>query len=147
MPNYRYSFAIEDGKKAARAQRYDVDASYKDLVELCGSIRGKTAAAARSLLERVAAGEAPIPYKRYRKKVGHRSELGGRRGRYPRKAAGMMLELLENAVANAKYKGLDEAALHVRASANKHTTYPRVAPKGRWARANYVTCRIEMVLA
>ena len=49
----------------------------------------------------------PIPFKRHDKKVPHRRSLSGfYAGRYPVKAAGEILKVLDQVEANSEFKGL-----------------------------------------
>jgi len=148
MPEYGYSMQLPKGGEAkfARAQLYDVDASFKDLGQVCGNIKGLFADDAAELLERVGRREFPVWFRKHNKKMGHRSEIGGKKGRYPVKCAKIVLQVLRNAIANANAKGLLGELEVVHAAANKQDIYPRVAPRGRWRRSNYVTSRIEIVL-
>lgn len=130
----------------ARAQRYDVEASFKDLGQVCANIQGMTAGKADELLAKVERGTFPIWFKKHNKKMGHRGEIGGKKGRYPRKCAKIARGVLENAVANAEGRGLLGELVVASACANKQATYPRSAPRGRWRKANYSTTRIEIVL-
>jgi len=143
MKGYSCDFDVEG---CASARLEGVDASYKDLSEVCGRIRRKDAAWARVFLERVAEGEIPVLYKRHNKKLGHRRELGGRKGRYPWKCAAIVLKVLNSAIANGMAKGLGEGYVVFGAAANKKFSYPRMAPKGRTARSYYELARIEIVL-
>jgi large subunit ribosomal protein L22 len=141
-----YSYKPKEGVRAARALRHDIDASFKDLSQVCGNISGKEASKAVELLESAKLGEVPILYRKFNKKLGHRKELGGRRGRYPKKSAGIVLEVLRNAMANARNTGLGEKLVVRHASANKQNIYPRMASKGRAMRSNYETAKVEIVL-
>ena len=142
---FGYSFKGDAGK-TARAQRSDIDASFKDLSQVCRNINGKEVSEAVNLLEDAKLGKVPIRYVKFNKKLGHRKELGGRKGRYPRKSAGIVLELLRGTIANARRKGLGEKLVVRHASANKQNVYPRIASKGRAMRANYETAKLEIVL-
>lgn len=142
---FGYSFKGDAGK-TARAQRSDIDASFKDLSQVCRNINGKEVSEAVNLLEDAKLGKVPIRYVKFNKKLGHRKELGGRKGRYPRKSAGIVLELLKGTIANARRKGLGEKLVVRHASANKQNVYPRIASKGRAMRANYETAKLEIVL-
>jgi len=143
MKGYSIEFSPDE---CAFARVEGVDASYKDLCEICGRIRGKRSDWALSFLDRVAAGESPVLYKKFAKKIGHRRELGGKKGRYPKKAAKVVLKLLKSAIANGVSRGLGEKYKIVGASANKKAEFPRVAPRGGWMRSNYELARVEMVL-
>ena len=146
MVEFKYGYVGTAAEKVARAQSYDVDASYKDLCEVCKDIRGTLAEPALTRLDVVAKGLAPVRFRdRHGKRLGHRRELGGRKGRYPRKAARLVRKVLENAVANATSQGISVPYIaHI--SANKHRSYPRLAPRGRQMRHDYETARIEIVL-
>ena len=143
MKGYSIEFSPEE---CAFARAEGVNASYKDLSEVCGRINGKNAAWAHDFLEKASKGEIAVLYKRHNKRMGHRRELGGKKGRYPKKAAKILLKLLKSAIHNGMVKGLGESYKIISASANKKDTYPRVASKGGWMRSDYETARIEIVL-
>ncbi len=134
------------GENCASARLEGVDASYKDLAQVCGNIRSKKTDAAIAFLEKAATGEVPVYYKSHNKKLGHRRELGGKKGRYPKKAAAIVLKVLRSAIANGDVKGIGSDLVVRHASANKKMTLPRIAPKGRWARSNFETSRVEIIV-
>ncbi len=139
-----YSSNIPENCTTARVE--GVNASYKDLSQVCRSIRSKKSDWAVSFLEKAAEGEVAVRYKTNNKRLGHRRELGGKKGRYPKKAAKIVLKALLSAIANGKIKGLGDVYTVLIATANKKNRYPRVAPKGRWARSFLETSRVELVL-
>ena len=143
-----YSFEIPKGKEGdyARARVEDIDASYKDLTQVCGNIRRKSAVDAITLLEKAAKMEVPIRYRSHNTRLGHRRELGGRKGRYPVKSVRIVLKVLKSAVANAAAKGFSEELVVVHASANRRHSYPRLASKGRRNWQDFATARVEIVL-
>ena len=156
MGLYKYSVTA-DKAKVARAQGYDLDISYKDLTNVCAAMRNRSVAKARKVLEDAIALSVPIPFKKFSKGVGHRSQLGGRKGRFPRKECRAALAILNNAVANANRKGFDESLLFVKgAVAYKQNVLPRyrriwvggmTLGYGKQAtRSDYVTARIEITL-
>jgi len=136
----------DSGENLARARLEGTNASYKDLSEVCGRIRGKNADWALNFLELASKGEIPVLYKRHNKKLGQRRELGGAKGRYPKKAAGVVLKVLRSAIANGNVVGIGTDMKILSACANKKLEYPRIASKGRWARANLETSRVEIIL-
>ena len=139
-----YSSTVPEN--CARARVEGVNASYKDLSEVCGVIRNKKTEWAVSFLEKASEGEAPVRFRRHNRNLGHRRELGGRQGRYPEKAARIVLKALQSAISNGKTLGLGETYTVLAASANKKQVYPRMAPKGRQARSFLETSRVEIVL-
>jgi ribosomal protein L22 len=137
-------------EKCAAARVEGVNASYKDLAEVCGRIRGMSADKAVVFLGKASIkpteGGIPVLFKRHCKKLGHRRELGGRKGRYPWKSAAIVLKVLQSAMANGRTQGMGDAYTVQAACANKNMSFPRLASKGRWARSNLETSRIEIIL-
>jgi len=133
-------------ENCAGARLEGVDASYKDLCQVCGRIRSKDAAWAMDFLDKASRAEIPVLYKRHNKKLGHRRELGGKKGRYPKKAAGIVFKVLKSALSNAMVKGFGEEYDIVTATANKKHAYPRLQPKGRRGRSYYVLSRVEIIV-
>ncbi|MBS3070251.1 50S ribosomal protein L22 [Candidatus Micrarchaeota archaeon] len=157
MGLYKYSMAEEEGVKTAKAQQHDMSCSYKDLSQVFAAIRGKTVAGSRKVLDDAIAMKKAIRYHKFATKIGHRSNLGGKKGRYPKKECKIALSLLENAVANAVQKGMDESALYVMHAASykqnvlkryrKYFASSRTLGYGKQSTwSNYVTCWAEMVL-
>ncbi|HEV8289621.1 MAG TPA: 50S ribosomal protein L22 [Candidatus Norongarragalinales archaeon] len=155
---YNYGFQPADAAKVGRAQGYDYNASYKDLSQCCATIKYKPVTRARQILDDVISMKMPIWYTNFNSRLGARSQLGGKRGRYPKKEAKILHKLLQNAVANATAKGLDPAKLVVQhASAYKQNTYPRskrvwvssvVLGYGKMAtRHDFETARCEITVA
>lgn len=135
----RYSYNL-DKQDIVLAQKQEINASFKALVEMCRAIRYRKVNDAIALIDKVAAMERPIAFKRYSKHVGARSELHGRKGRYPVKAANEIRKVIINAIANAKNKGLDSEDLFVvHSSANKTRIEQRYPPRGgyTWGRGTY----------
>ncbi|MFA6036454.1 MAG: 50S ribosomal protein L22 [Candidatus Micrarchaeia archaeon] len=147
MVEFKYGFnkKLPAGTKTAKAQGYDVEASYKDLSVVCTDIRGTMAEPALTRLKLAAERKIAIPFLRFNKRMAHRRELGGKKGRFPWKAARNVMLILENAIANASAQGIQTPFI-VHAAANKQRTLPRTAPKGRRFRNDYETARIEIVL-
>jgi len=156
MGLYKYS-QKEDEAKVARAQGYDMDISYKDLTNICAAIRGKSVDKARKILQDVIDMRMPIAYHKFNTGLGHRSQLGGQKGRFPKKECKAMQGILENAIANALTKGFDESILIVKNTvAYKQNVLPRYRRTfvggaalgyGKQAlRSDYITTRVEITL-
>lgn len=114
MAKINYAFNEDNKAKTAKAVGKSLKISPKHAVELCRELRGKKLESAKVYLEEVIQMEKAVPFKRHNKKVGHRKGLTGwPSGRYPVKAAAQILKVLENAEANAEYKGLDAENLKI----------------------------------
>ena len=105
---------------------------------------------ARAYLEDVIALKRAIPFKRYRRNVAHRHGLvGWDAGRYPEKAAKAVLIVLDNALANAEYKGMESEKMRIfHAGTKKGRTIQGWMPRamGRATPKNTETVSVEMVL-
>ena len=108
MPEWGYSVKALDPDKTVKCAGRELKMSPKAAVEICHTIRGMKIGEAKTLLEQVIKKRLPIAYRRYKKKVGHKSMLERTfAGRYPVKTADRILRLLRELEANAEYKGLD----------------------------------------
>ena len=157
MALYNYSRDFKD-ELVGRAQGHDLNAAYKDLTQVCRAIRGQHPDKAKKILEEAIALKTAIPYSKFNTGMGHRSELGGKKGRYPKKECKMILALLENAVANAEHAGLSKENMFVKhAAAYKQNVFPRhrkywasgmILGYGKQATwANYATAWAEVIVA
>jgi len=114
MPQFKYTVYGLDPDKTALASGRDLDISPKAAREICRELSGRYLEQAMEYLEGVIAKEEIVPYRRHKKKVGHkRGWRGWPAGRYPVKAAGEILKVLRNVENNAEFKGLDIARLRV----------------------------------
>ena len=149
MARIKYSYQPADETKAAKAMGYEMPISFKHAVEICRELRGKKLEEAKKILEDVIALRRPIPFKRYKKKVAHKSGLNKwYAGRYPQKAAKYILKVLKNLEANAIYKGLDVSNLViVHAQAKKGRVIKRYMPRalGRATPKFQVLTTVEFV--
>jgi len=106
MPSYRYSIQT-DPDRTARAAARDIDISIKAAREVCKVIKGMTIHKCIDYLEAVIDKKQVVPFRRYKKKVGHKSSLSGfPAGRYPVKAASEILKVVKNLENNAENKQL-----------------------------------------
>ncbi len=142
-----YSFNGEEKHETlAFARAEGIDASYKDLSQVCARIRGKPISWAMQFLEKVSLGSIPVLYSKFNTNLGHRRELGGKKGRYPKKAAFAILKVVKSAAANARVKGLSDELQIIHVLANKKSTFPRIQAKGRRFRADFEISRVEIVV-
>ncbi len=126
----RYSYN-KDKAGVVFAGAKDINASFKDLCAVCDSIRGRQVTTAMAFLDMAEKGKVAVLYKRHNRYMGDRHELGGKKGRWPKKCASFVKKVLVNATANARNIGEepdDMMIIHV--AANKTQVIPRRPPKG-----------------
>jgi large subunit ribosomal protein L22 len=150
MPKWGYSITELDPDKTVKASGRGLRISPKHAREICKTIKGMKLYQAKGYLSQVIQKKKAVPFRRHKKKVGHRHGLEkAYAGRYPVKAAQKTLRVLEGAEANAEYKGLDMESLRI-----KHASaYPGMKLKRYIQRAfgqatpRFETlCHIELVL-
>ncbi len=136
-----------DPDTSAKALGKDMPISPKFSREICGMIRGMKVEKAIQALEDVIALKRPVPLKRYNKRVSHKQGVGP--GRYPEKAATAILKVIQSAVANAEYKGLDVSEMVITTiSASRGQTIPGHMPRahGRATKWNQETVNLEVII-
>jgi large subunit ribosomal protein L22 len=107
MPSWKYSVQGLDPDKSAIASGRDLRIKPKTAREICNHINGMKLEEAKVFLNDVIDKKQAVPYYRYRGKLGHRKQLQGHdAGRFPEKAAGEILKILDSVEANAEFKGL-----------------------------------------
>ncbi len=150
MAKIKYAFTDDDNIKTAKALGRALKISPKHAVEICNKIRGMKVENAKNYLEDVIEMKKAVPFKKHNKKVGHRRGLGGwPTGRYPVKAATQILDVIQNAEANAEYKGLDTENLKImHISSHKGYVIRGWTPRafGRASPFNTPTTHIQIVL-
>jgi large subunit ribosomal protein L22 len=149
MPRFGYSVKVDE-KTCAKAFGREMRVSPKHAREICHALRGMKLVVAKEYLQAIIAKKQAIPFKRHYKKLAHRRGLPGWDvGKYPVKAARSILKVLENAEANATYKGLDTDKLRIiHASAHRGIVIPGFRPRA-FARAtpsNTPTTNVEIVV-
>ena len=146
------SYSVQtDPDTTAKGMLRDRNVSPKHSKAIARAIKGRTVADAESYLEQVVAGEASVPFRQHNAGTGHRSDIDGwDAGRYPEKAAGEFLTLLENVRNNADRQGFDADAMeiaHVAAHkvGERQSSQPRAM--GRSSPHGTPEVDVEMVIA
>jgi large subunit ribosomal protein L22 len=132
MPNYSYAFQNFDKTRHVRAALREKDISHKHAREIALAMKGMSIEKAREFLENVIAKRIAVPYRRHNNEVAHRSNIrdGFFSGRFPKKAAGEFLRLLDNLESNGEYKGMDLDRLKIiSAVVHKGTKLERFTPR------------------
>lgn len=150
MAKIKYAHKEDDKAKTAKAVGRSLKISPKHAVEICRELRGKNLESAKTYLDDVIQMNRAVPFKRHNKKVGHRKGLTGwPSGRYPIKAATQILKVLENAEANAEYKGLDTENMKIiHISSHRGFVMKGWTPRafGRASPFNTPTTHLQIVL-
>lgn len=150
MPHFAYTMQDYDPAIHVRASGRELDISPKAAREICKTLKGMTLTQAIELAETVEEMKTPIAFRRFKKKVGHRSELVGfPSGSYPVKAAGQILTVLQNLRGNCEFKGLDPDRVHlIHASAKAGRVIKDYVPRahGRSSPNFHVLVHVEFVV-
>jgi large subunit ribosomal protein L22 len=152
MPKWGYSVIKEelDPEKTAKASGRELRVSHKHAREVCRTIKGMMLSNAKEYLRDVTEKKKAVPFRRYKKKLGHRTGLQKAfAGRYPIKAAQQILRVVEAAEANAENKGLDVDRLRIlHAAAYPGMKIKQYTPRahGRASPKYETTTHIEIIL-
>jgi len=152
LPNWGYSIPEEalDLEKTVKASGREVRVSPKSAREVCKTIKGMMLITAKKYLRDVIAKKSAVPFRKFKKKAGHRHGLTkAYAGKYPVKTAKQILKILEGAEANAENKGLDSERLKIiHAAAYPGMKIRRYMPRaqGRATPKFETLCHIELVL-
>ncbi len=106
-----YSFQNYDSKTMARVAGINLSISRKSAREIGVFIKNRQIDAAITYLEKVAEGNAPLPYGKFNKKTAHHAPFGP--AGYPRRASHAIIGLLQSLKSNAQSKGINTSKLFV----------------------------------
>ena len=150
MPKWGYSTTPTNPDITVKASAREARVSPKHATEVCKTIKGMKLQQAKTYLQQAITKEQPVPIRRHKKKIPHRKGIQkAYAGRYPVKATQKILQVLENAEANAEYKGLDTERLKIiYASAHPGMKIERYIPRafGRSTPRFKTLCHIELIL-
>ncbi|MEW5761056.1 MAG: 50S ribosomal protein L22 [Candidatus Thermoplasmatota archaeon] len=138
-----------DPEKTAKAIGKELQISPKYSTEICKAIRGMKVEDAKEYLTAVVEMKKPVRCERYVKQVTHKRGKKFGAGRYPVKAASQILRVIESALENAEYKGLDTEGMRlIHISANRGRVWKGYIQRahGRSSAHNRLTTNIEVIL-
>jgi large subunit ribosomal protein L22 len=101
-----YAFSPEDESFAAKASGRELRVKFKDCIEICAYIQGMKAQEAEKHLQAVIDKKEYIPIKKTKRQGGHKTGMKPF-GRQPVKAVDAVLGVLQAAMKNAEFRGLD----------------------------------------
>ena len=146
-----YSRSVDEKEELKTAKTFgrNLRISPKHSVEICKAIKGMKVDEAKEFLLRVQEKKEAVPFRKHKKKVGHKRLFKWYAGRYPVKASERFYRLLEEVESNAEYKGLDTERLRIiHISAYKGRTFPGYIPRayGRATPYNHETTNVELIV-
>jgi large subunit ribosomal protein L22 len=134
-------YSTKVAEKEAKAVGRSLPISHQHSTQVCAFIRGKSLEIAKKMLIQIIALKLAVPYNKSKMDLSHKKGIAA--GRYPVKACGEILKLLESAEANAQFKGLSTGDLLVRhICSQRGPTSPHYGRLGRNAKRSH----IEVVL-
>jgi large subunit ribosomal protein L22 len=145
------SYSVDaDPDTTAKAMLRERQMSLKHSKALAREIKGMKASDAVEYLEAVIDGEQAVPFRQHNSGVGHRSGIDGwDAGRFPEKASGEFLDLIENAVNNADHQGFDGeemTIMHVAAHKVGESQGRKPRAMGRASPWNTTEIDVELIL-
>jgi large subunit ribosomal protein L22 len=141
-----YAYNTENEGFVAKACGREMRIKSKDCREICAAIQGMDAIKAKAFLQSVLDGKAYIPYKKTKSQGGHKSGMQPY-GKRPVKAVDAVLGVLNSAISNAEFKGLDTENLKVvSALSQRGHKVRRQRPQGRQALYNIHLTTVQIVV-
>ncbi|KAK7070921.1 60S ribosomal protein L17 [Halocaridina rubra] len=149
----KYAAQPENPTKSCKARGSNLRVSFKNTCETANTIRKMTLARAVRFLKNVMNKKECVPFRRFNGGVGRCAQAKAwktSQGRWPKKSAQFLLDLLKNAESNAQYKGLEVDHLAIehicvqRARQMRRRTY---RAHGRINPFMSSPCHIEVILA
>merc|ERR1711972_1185518 len=149
----RYAAEPDNATKAAKAKGSNLRVHFKNTRETAQAIKKMPLHRATAYLKNVVEQKEIIPFRRFMGGIGRHAQAkvhGTSQGRWPKKSAEFLIQLLRNAESNAEYKGLDAENLIVdhiqvnRAPKIRRRTY---RAHGRINPYMSSPCHIEVILS
>jgi large subunit ribosomal protein L22 len=142
MTQYNYSMKMENEDNIAKAVGREMEISTKQAIEVCNAIKKKSIDEARKILQAAIEEKKAIKFRRFTGGAGHRKGIGA--GKYPVKCCTDILRLLNQAAANASFKGLNPSNMIIKVlvpqRAGNRMHY------GRQSRRKMKRTHLEMIL-
>merc|ERR1711991_810620 len=132
--NSDYAQSPENEEKATKARGYNLRVHFKKTLEAANVLRGMKLRRAQQFLENVKLQKEIVPYRNHNDGSGRHAQAKQwktAQGGWPKKSAEFLLDLLENAAANAEKKSLDVDALqitHIQVNQAPRRAAARTAP-------------------
>ncbi|XP_015754731.1 PREDICTED: 60S ribosomal protein L17-like isoform X2 [Acropora digitifera] len=151
----RYSRDPDNTTKSCKARGSNLRVHFKNTRETAFTLKGMHIRKANRYLKDVIAKKQIVPFRRFNGGVGRKAQaknfkVSGSQGRWPKKSAEFLLQLLKNAESNAEFKGLDVDSLvieHIQVNAAPKMRRRTYRAHGRINPYMSSPCHIEMILS
>ncbi|CAH1797529.1 unnamed protein product [Owenia fusiformis] len=149
----RYSLDPQNATKSAKAKGSHLRVHFKNTRETAQTIKKMHLRRAVRFLKNVVGHTECVPFRRYNGGVGRCAQAKQHKttqGRWPKKSAEFLLQLLKNAESNAEYKGLDTDHLvveHIQVNRAPNMRRRTYRAHGRINPYMSSPCHIEVILA
>ncbi|PIK59240.1 ribosomal protein L17 [Apostichopus japonicus] len=149
----RYSYEPENPAKTCKARGPYWRVHFKNTRETAACIRRMHIRKATKFLNDVINHKQCVPFRRFNGAVGRCAQAkqwGHTQGRWPKKSAQFLLQLLKNAESNAEFKGLDTDSLvidHIQVNPAPKMRRRTYRAHGRINPYMSSPCHIEVVLS
>lgn len=148
----RYSTQPQNPAKSCKARGSDLRVHFKNTRETAQAIKGLHIRRATQYLKDVIDKKRCVPFRRFNSGIGRcaqAKEFNTTQGRWPKKSATFLLQMLKNAESNADLKGLDVDSLvveHIQVNAAAKMRRRTYRAHGRINPYMSSPCHIEMIL-
>ncbi|CDW52113.1 60S ribosomal protein L17 [Trichuris trichiura] len=152
MGRVHYSTEPENAAKSCKARGSDLRVHFKNTRETARVLRNMTLRRAVTYLKNVIAKKEIVPFRRFKGGVGRKAQCKQwkwTQGRWPKKSAEFLLQLLRNAESNAEFKGLDTDRLvisHIAVQAAAKIRRRTYRAHGRINPYMSSPCHLEVIL-
>ncbi|XP_048734923.1 60S ribosomal protein L17 isoform X2 [Ostrea edulis] len=149
----RYATEPDNPTKSAKARGSYLRVHFKNTRETAQAIKRMHVKRATKYLKNVMGKKEVVPFRRFSGGVGRCAQAKAfkhSQGRWPKKSAEFLLQLLKNAESNAEYKGLDTDHLvieHIMVNAAPKMRRRTYRAHGRINPYMSSPCHIELILA
>ncbi|XP_062517332.1 large ribosomal subunit protein uL22-like [Corticium candelabrum] len=148
----RYATEPENPTKSCKTRGSYLRVHFKNTRETAQAIKGMHIRRATRYLKEVLKKKQIVPFRRFNGGVGRKAQVKNHnwtQGRWPKKSAQFLLDLLKNAESNAEVKGLEPNALvidHIQVNAAPKMRRRTYRAHGRINPYMSSPCHIEMIL-
>ncbi|XP_063434825.1 large ribosomal subunit protein uL22-like [Mytilus trossulus] len=149
----RYATEPENATKSAKARGSYLRVHFKNTRETAQAVKHMHVKRATRYLKNVMGMKECVPFRRFNHRIGRTAQakqFKTTQGRWPKKSAEFLLQLLKNAESNAEYKGLDVDHLvieHIMVNEAPKMRRRTYRAHGRINPYMSSPCHIEVILA